>query len=75
MHLLRSNNQLKDEWHYAFDETFVLIHHQLGGTAHLIFIGNGCINQLKDKLKSQVFVKYQLTVASPLGFSMLTLLN
>ncbi len=54
MHLLRSNNQLKDEWHYAFDEAFVLIHRQLGGTAHLIFIGNGCINQLKDELKSQV---------------------
>ncbi len=54
MHLLRSNNQLKDEWHYAFDETFVLIHRQLGGTAHLIFIGNGRINQLKDELRSQV---------------------
>ncbi len=56
MHSFGSNNQLKDEWHYAFDETSVLICGQLGGTAHLIFIENGCINQLKDELRSQVLL-------------------
>ncbi len=55
---------------FVIKETFVLICRQLGGTAHLIFIGNGRINQLKE---FQGFVKYQLTVASLLWRSMLIL--
>ncbi len=50
MHLLGFSNQLIGEWHSAFDETFVLICRQLGGAAHLVFIGNRHINQLKDGL-------------------------
>ena len=55
---------------FVIEETFVLICRQLGGTAHLIFIGNGRINQLKE---FQGFVKYQLTFASLMWRSMLIL--
>ena len=32
MLLFESNNQLKDGWHFVFDDAFVLIHHHSEGT-------------------------------------------
>jgi hypothetical protein len=36
MLLFESNNQLKDGWHFVFDDAFVLIHHHSEGAARLI---------------------------------------
>ncbi len=37
---------------FAVEETFVFICRQMGGTAHLVCIENGHINQLKDGMSS-----------------------
>jgi hypothetical protein len=36
MLLFESNNQLKDGWHFVFDDASVLIRHHLEGAAHLV---------------------------------------
>ncbi len=52
--LFEAENQLGCGCSFAIEKNFVLICCQLGGTAHLICIGNGCINQLKNELSSEV---------------------
>jgi hypothetical protein len=40
MLLFESNNQLKDGWHFAFDDESVLICHHSEGAAHLVELKN-----------------------------------